>query len=127
MITIDIPIPISIKAQVFDEFKNPHPLANIAIDGKPVATTDNNGFFNIPNVSNKSIVTISYVGLKPVQYPAFQLPKQIFMEVSRDQLPGVTIVNQFKKSNWLLWMGVVGLGIAAFAGKKTIQYKRAKL
>jgi len=127
----NVNVPITLEVEVFDEFKNPNPGVNIAVNGKIITETDFNGRFTVPFVSKDSIITISYVGMKTVESTAESLPKKIFLERDTEELKDARVLNDYKAPNyWLLGAGIVGLGLLGFLAykkAKTTNYKRAKL
>lgn len=129
---------ITIATTVYDEFGDPLPGANISIDGKAIASTYNNGTVTVPGIATStSTVTITYVGMKPYSVSAVFLPKTVRMQRDITQLDEVIITIPKKietltpptppvvavapkptaepsKTNWLLWIGVAGLGFKVY-------------
>ena len=121
---------ITISTIVYDEFSNPLPGANIHIDGKPIASTYNDGSVTLPGIATStSIVRITYVGMKDYVISAVFLPKKVIMQVDTIALEGVTIIVPKKDTvvpytapvakagmSWLLWIALLA------AGYKGMQY-----
>lgn len=128
---------ITIATTVYDEFGDPLPGANIHIDGKPIASTYDNGSVTVPGIATStSIIKITYVGMKDYEISAVFLPRAVRMQPDLIELSGVTIVIPNKiqtltppttavvpkptpttepsKTNWLLWIGVAGIGFKVF-------------
>jgi hypothetical protein len=83
---------ITISTTVYDEFGDPLPGANIHIDGKPIASTYNNGTVTVPGIATStSIIKITYVGMKDYSISAVFLPKKVMMEIKAIELDVVTI------------------------------------
>ncbi len=131
---------ITISTVVYDEFGSPLKSANISIDNKAIASTNNNGTVTIPNIATMfSLVKISYVGMKDYVVSAVFLPKAVHMVQLTTELPEITIVvpknikmmttdgqkintetqnkstvTEPKKVNWLLLIAFAGLGFRAY-------------
>lgn len=121
---------ITISTMVYDEFGDPLPGANVHIDGKPIASTYNDGSVTVPGIATStSTVRITYVGMKDYVISAVFLPKKVIMQVDVIALEGVTIIVPKKDTtvpytapvakagmSWLLWIALLA------AGYKGMQY-----
>lgn len=132
---------ITISTTVYDEFGDPLPGANIHIDGKPIASTYNNGTVTVPGIATStSTIKITYVGMKDYSISAVFLPKKVMMKVEAVELGGLTITVPKKPDtivdapksvtkagmSWIMWLllfGGVYKGMQHFSTSKPVKAK----
>lgn len=134
---------ITISTTVYDEYNNPLPGANIWIDGKWVAETNENGFVAVSGVATSiSRVKITHVAMIEYSMSAVLLPKNITMQVNVNELNEVivkpkpkpkpdTIVDAPKGvtkagMSWIMWLllfGGVYKGMQHFSTSKPVKAK----
>lgn len=137
---------ITISTTVYDEFGDPLPGANIHIDGKPIASTYNNGTVTVPGIATSaSIIKITYVGMKDYSISAVFLPKKVMMQTEAIELSGVTITIPKKPiitspstvvpitpvvakagMSWVMWLLILGAGIKGIQHFSTSKPKVVK-
>ncbi|MFV5702189.1 hypothetical protein ACM55F_09985 [Flavobacterium sp. XS2P12] len=83
---------ITISTTVYDEYSNPLPGANIWIDGKWIAETNENGSVVVTGAATSiSAVKITHVSMKDYSISAVFLPKKVMMQVNVNELNEVII------------------------------------
>ncbi|WP_163398152.1 LPXTG cell wall anchor domain-containing protein [Flavobacterium fluviatile] len=116
---------MNISAIVLDEYNGGFPSVNVWVNGNPIAQTDVDGKFTIPNVNANDQIKLTYQGYSDYITTASKLPAKIQLAQGAVQLDGLTIKYGFKKTPWLLWLGLglaVG-GISIYAYKKNQKTK----
>lgn len=119
---------ISVSSMVIDVYGAPFSSANISVNGVKTAQTNANGYFYL-NVRPTDIITVTYIGNMDMQYTASNLPKQILLSTTAEQLAEVVVKPkpkpvtppETKPTNWLLW---IGLGVGAIAVFKKFGSKK---
>ena len=99
---------INVSSVVYDETAT-IPSANITLNGISVTPTDINGRFSLKNIDANSIVLVSFMGYKTIEFIANKIPAKIILEKSIENLPELEIKNNYKKkSNIFLVLLIVG-------------------
>lgn len=83
---------MTLSFKVLDEFGDPLPLANISVDGKATAQTNNNGLVTISNLAPSQIIKVTYMGLSDYVSTVGVFPGVVTMKTTAIQLDGVTII-----------------------------------
>lgn len=96
------------------------PGATVTVNGKPYATNVN-GLIQLPNTPTDAEVLISYIGYKPFQAKAINVPSKVVLQSDSTMLDEVII--KPKKSNFLLWLGL-GTVAAIVINKATEKPKK---
>lgn len=104
---------LSATSQVVDDLNYPIEFANIFLKSNPTVgtTSDQNGFFELPDVDETETVVISYQGNKQ-EFKATDIPQVV--RISLEELPEVVITNKPGKSN-LTWLWIT-LGVGGVIG-----------
>lgn len=125
---------MTLSFKVLDEFGDPLPLANISVDGKATAQTNNNGLVTISNLAPSQIIKVTYMGLSDYVSTVGVFPGVVTMKTTAIQLDGVTIIVPKKETtvpvtgtaskaglNWL-WL----LLLAGTARKMYLESQKSK-
>jgi hypothetical protein len=125
---------MTLSFKVLDEFGDPLPLANISVDGKATAQTNNNGLVTISNLAPSQIIKVTYMGLSDYVSTVGVFPGVVTMKTTAIQLDGVTIIVPKKETtvpvtgtaskaglNWL-WI----LLLAGTARKMYLESQKSK-
>lgn len=111
---------MNISSIVLDEFNGGFPGVNVWVNGNPIAQTNVDGQFTISNVNANDQIKLTHQGYADYITTASKLPAKLKLGQGTVQLDGVFIKYGFKKTPWLLWLGLglaVG-GISIYAYKQ---------
>lgn len=139
---------ITISTTVYDEYSNPLPGANIWIDGKWIAETNDNGVVTVSGVATSmSTVKVTHVAMKDYSISAVFIPKKVMMQVNVNELNEVIIKPKPKPTtiptttattkditpvvaksgmSWVMWLLILGAGIKGIQHFSTSKPKVVK-
>lgn len=95
--------------------KKPLENVNIYVNTKAVTKTDANGKFTLNNIKDNDFINTSYVGYSEAFAEAKFFLKTVYLDSSGYNLNEVVVRNVFKKTNWLLWLGIGIVVTATYA------------
>ena len=109
---------ISISGKIMDESNVPIPYVNIGIKEQGIGTiTDREGKFQItlPDKFSNSMISISHVGYKQLNFEVAKMPKEIFLKSHPINLKPITVISKKYKRKVLGNQSKGGLFMSGFS------------
>lgn len=95
------------------------PSATIAVNGKPIGSTDSKGNFTVTLDSYNDTITASSVGYASLTLPAYQVQESGIMQlgINAESLAAATVTPASNKSSVTPWLVLAGIVVIASSSK----------